>query len=230
MKNDLLERMEIVLKYTDLALVNLEKETNEIMEKLKKIRYEVTVDELVKSFKIIKKYVSKWIANYKISQDPLCISIKEYSLVCEEVNILINECVLIDELYAEIIDYSFAIIGEELSTAIKNGGNIDNANIEDLFNLFIDSLNNMIEDIFYENDKNLIIELKKKVLSWKNNYEDKKKLTIISFDDISKIYQYVKDVCEKYKMLEDINKNYAEKIQYCYAKLEALREKKLRDK
>ena len=68
------------------------------------------------------------------------------------------------------------------------------------------------------------------IINWKIDYDGANKLSIISDKNINEIYKYIIRICGKYKNIEDIEKNYAENIQYCYSKMEALREKEIKDR
>lgn len=229
MDKELIKSFDSVIQYLDLALDAINNRKDEIVLELKHWNYSISVSLLKEKLCLIKGIISKWYDKYKTSGDILCINIKEYNKVSRECANLVDEAKLTNGLYIDLIDLIVSDIGEELSEAIVSGGRIDNIDIHKIFNLFITSLNKMIEDDFYFDDNANIVNLKELVLIWQNLYNETNSLITIPYLKIKKIYEYVNLICNKYKMIEDIAKNYAENVQYCYVKLEAMRKVEISD-
>ena len=221
------KKMDDIIKYASSSIDYINENEKNVVKSIKDNSYTLNAKDIKEIFVFIKETVSKWLANYRITNDIMRISLKEYNRVREKVNELIDNSLLINGLYADGINANLLYIGDELSAAIKTGGNIDNVDIDEVFVLFIDSINGMINDVFYESDKDNITRLKELVLNWQKEYQEYSKLSLISDISINDIYKMVVKICNKYKNNEDIEKNYAENVQYCYSKLVALREKEL---
>lgn len=229
MQEEIINEFKKLIKYLELSVNYIDNHKEKVARELKIHDYYATIDELKDSIKIIKEKATKWYNDYKLSKDILCISLKEYKLVKYEASELVTNSLLIDELGSQTDEINYLIIdlGAKLSEAIESGGNIDNVDITNIFDLFITSLDKMINDEFYSEEKENIIKLKELVLDWNDLYNKEKTITTISYENMKEIYELVLKICDKYKMIEDIEKNYAENIQYCYIKLEALRKAKI---
>ena len=118
MDKDLIRNFDDSIKYLNLALVNIEDNTPEIELEIKKWKFKITIPELKESLNLILKYISKWYADYKKTNDILCIDLKEYDIVSKESSYVLGETALIDDIHSEEIDFIIGKIGVSLRDKI----------------------------------------------------------------------------------------------------------------
>ena len=117
-----LNDFKILKKHLDLAINCLELNQTNIINELQHWKSEITIKELEESLKLINEKVDKWFNLYVGTKDILQISLSEYDLVSKESSYILGECALIDDVYAEIIDFQIGCIGAAMCEEIKKGG------------------------------------------------------------------------------------------------------------
>ena len=118
----ILNDFEILKKHLNLAIKHLESNQKNIIDELQHWKSEITIKELEDSLKLINEKVDKWFNLYVETKDILQISLSEYDLVSKESSYILGECALIDDVYAEIIDFQIGCIGAAMCEEIKKGG------------------------------------------------------------------------------------------------------------
>lgn len=117
-----LNDFEILKKHLDLAIKHLKLNQKNIIDELQHWKSEITIKELEDSLKLINEKVDKWFNLYVDTKDILKISLSEYDLVSKESSYILGECALIDDIYAEIIDFQIGCIGAAMCDETKKGG------------------------------------------------------------------------------------------------------------
>lgn len=93
--------------------------------------------------------------------------------------------------------------------------------IEILFNGLIEALNDMLKTNLYT-EKELINQIKEKVVNWGDSFKKSKSLTKIKLEDIRFLDIEIIELQDKYIMIEPILENYIERISYNFRILEKI--------
>lgn len=118
----ILNDFEILQKHLNLAIKHLESNQKNIIDELQHWKSEITIKELEESLNLINEKVNKWFNLYVETKDILQIGLSEYDLVSKESSYILGECALIDDVYAEVIDFQIGCIGAAMCDEIKKGG------------------------------------------------------------------------------------------------------------
>lgn len=94
-----------------------------------------------------------------------------------------------------------------------------NDQIECLFKNIINIIDLILETDFYVQKKSMI-EIKKKIQAWFNDYKTKNTLTTILASELEFISLEITDFFDIYLKSEPVNKNYSERLSYYFGTLE----------
>ena len=90
-----------------------------------------------------------------------------------------------------------------------------------LFKKIIENIDKIITDDFY-NDKQNLLEVKKCIKKWQQEFELRKVLTTISVSDLKFIDIEISSLFDMYISVEPVEKNFVERLSYDFSLLKKI--------
>lgn len=98
---------------------------------------------------------------------------------------------------------------------------VKDRDIKSYFDGVLENIDTILQDSFYKlENKDTIIEIRKKINNWYNTYKEKETLKYIKPKELEYIQLEITDLFDKYYIDEEIDKNYTERLLYDFSHLE----------